>query len=261
VDAAATALEIAGVTDAGRRRARNEDAIYWDAELGVALVADGMGGRSGGEVASTTAVRSIKSDLRLALAGPHGRAGGCGAAGECAAMLSELVRRANQRVLLAAARDPRCRGMGTTLVMALFSQGHLSVANVGDSRAYRLRDARLELLTHDHSMVQELVDRGAMNATEATLSQHRSVLTRALGVGPDIEVDVEHHHTLPGDVLMLCSDGLTRMATDAEIAGVIAPHLGDLRRAARAAVDFANARGGFDNVSIVLMRAGEACHG
>jgi len=254
-------LEIVGLTDVGRVRERNEDAIDWDVPLGVALLADGMGGNQGGDVASRTALQSIKDDLRRALA--DGKRHGPRALTQevRGALVVELVRRANQGVRKSASRDNRLSGMGTTLVMVLAGPGFLTAAHVGDSRLYRVRSACMERLTVDHSMVQELVQRGKMDAAQAARSRHRNVITRALGKSPDVEVDVAHHAIKAGDVFMLCSDGLTNMLSDAELGAVFEVNPEDLAAVARDAVWLANERGGRDNISIVLIRIARFEHG
>ncbi len=245
--------DIAGVSDIGPRRRNNEDAIAWDAELGLALVADGVGGNNGGEVASSTIVRSIKSDLKTALAGDGKRASA--RSGEYqSAMVHELVRRANQRILAMAARDPKLYGMGATLVVALLVDDGIVVANVGDSRVYRMRDGVLERLTRDHLLVSDMVERGCLSEEQARSSRSRNVLSRALGMSGKLEVDVTRHPLQSGDLYLLCSDGLTGAVSDDELAA----HLGNfdvgLRELAQGAVALANRRGGRDNVSAVLMR-------
>jgi protein phosphatase len=251
---AAPAIEIAGVSDVGRLRRRNEDAIDWDTQLGVAMVADGMGGSQGGDIAATTALRSIKYDLRRALADSERHGSRARSREVRGALVVELVRRANQGVRKSAAHDRRLDGMGTTLVMALLGPDYLTAAHVGDSRLYRLRGSRLERLTEDHSMVQEMVGRGQMNARQAATSRHRNVITRALGIAQDVSVDVAHHPIAAGDVFMLCTDGLTNMVPEPELGAALAAHAHDIDVAARNAVNIANARGGRDNVSVVLMR-------
>jgi len=247
-------VEIAGFTDVGRLRRRNEDAIAWDVRLGVAMVADGMGGSTGGDVASSTALRSIKDDLRRALADAE-RHGERGRTREVrASLVTELVRRANQGVRKSAASDQRLNGMGTTLVMALLGPDFITAAHVGDSRLYRLRGGQLERLTEDHSMVQEMVGRGQLSARQAAMSRHRNVITRALGIAQQVSVDVAHHPVEAGDIFLLCTDGLTNMVPEAEIGAALAAHAHHLEGAARNAVNLANARGGRDNVSVVLMR-------
>jgi PPM family protein phosphatase len=257
----APAVEIAGVTHVGRLRKRNEDAIDWDARLGVAMIADGMGGSQGGDVASRTALQSIKDDLRRAFADATRHGSRAHTREVRGALVVELVRRANQGVRKSASRDNRLHGMGTTLVMALVGPGFLTVAHVGDSRLYRVRDAQIERLTDDHSVVQELVDRGQMSASQAARSRHRNVITRAIGKSQDVTVDVAHHPIAAGDVFMLCSDGLTNMLSDTAIAAALAAHRHDLHAAARNAVDSANESGGRDNVSVVLIRVMDEHHG
>lgn len=254
-------LEIVGLTDVGRLRERNEDAIDWDASLGVAMLADGMGGSQGGDVASRTALQSIKDDLRRALAdvnrhGPRARTREVRGA-----LVMELVRRANQGVRKSASRDNRLSGMGTTLVMVLVGPDFLTAAHVGDSRLYRVRGGSVERLTEDHSMVRELVQRGKMDAAQAARSRHRNVITRALGKSQDVEVDVAHHAIAADDIFMLCSDGLTNMLSDAELGTVFDANPEDLAAAARDAVWLANERGGRDNISIVLIRIARVDHG
>ncbi|MCC6531789.1 MAG: Stp1/IreP family PP2C-type Ser/Thr phosphatase [Burkholderiales bacterium] len=255
------AVEIVGVTDVGRLRSRNEDAIDWDTRLGLAMVADGMGGSQGGDVASATALRSIKDDLRRALADSRRHGERAYTKEVRGSLVVELVRRANQGVRKSASRDNRLSGMGTTLVMALVGPDFLTAAHVGDSRMYLLRDRSFIRLTDDHSMVQELVERGAINARQAAKSRHRNVITRALGIAQDVAVDVQHHAIRAGDIFMLCTDGLTNMASDAEIGAVVDAHGHDLQAAARNAVRLANARGGRDNVSVVLIRILGGPHG
>lgn len=247
-------LEIVGLTDVGRLRERNEDAIDWDSALGVAMLADGMGGSQGGDVASRTALQSIKDDLRRALADVRRHGPRAHTREVRGALVVELVRRANQGVRKSASRDNRLSGMGTTLVMALVGPDFLTAAHVGDSRLYRVRGGNVEQLTDDHSMVQELVQRGKLDAAQAARSRHRNVITRALGKSQDVQVDVAHHPISAGDIFLLCSDGLTNMLSDAELGTVFDANPEDLGAAARDAVWLANERGGRDNISIVLIR-------
>ena len=255
------AVEIAGVTDLGRHRKRNEDAIDWDMRLGLAMVADGMGGMQGGDVASATALRSIKSDLRRALADAPRHDDRAHLRAVRGSLVVELVRRANQAVRQSASRDPRLNGMGTTLVMCLVGKDYLTVAHVGDSRLYRLRERKLQRLTEDHTMVQELVERGEMDPRQAAQSRNRNVITRALGVNADVTVDVAHHDVKAGDLYMLCSDGLTGMASDTDISAVLDGAEEGLEATAKRAIELANSRGGRDNVSVVLLKVLETCHG
>ena len=245
--------DIAGLTDMGMRRHNNEDAIAWDAELGLALVADGVGGNNGGEVASSTAVRCIKSDLQAALRGAANEAGAASEHGR-AAMVHELVRRANRRILSMAERDPKLYGMGATLAVALLTDDRVVIANIGDSRVYRMRGDAIEQLTRDHVLTRELVERGSMSEQEAAKSHVGNVLIRALGMTGELKLDLVQHPMQSGDVYLLCSDGLTGMLSDDELAELLTDPAADLREVAQQAVALANQRGGRDNISVILMR-------
>jgi serine/threonine protein phosphatase PrpC len=242
--------DIAGVTHVGRRRRTNEDTMAWDNQLGLALVADGVGGHNGGEVASLTAARSIQADLRIAMqvdAAPD-------SAERRTALVHELVRRANQRVRTAAGRSRELAGMGTTLALALLGDEYATVANVGDSRVYRMRAGKLECLTKDHFAFAELVERGHVTTEEMSRSNMRNVLSRALGMPGEVAPDLTHQRLEPDDLFLLCSDGLTTAANDEEIGELMRTVGPNLRDAAERAVDLANKRGGRDNVSVILMR-------
>lgn len=244
--------DIAGMTDIGLRRRNNEDAIAWDANLGLALVADGIGGNNGGEVASSTVVRSIKSDLQTALRADRGRARPR-TGDDQAALVQELVRRANQRILSMAARDPKLHGMGATLVIALLTEDRIVIANVGDSRVYRMRGGVLEQLTRDHLLVGDMIERGCLSAEQAQNSHFRNVLSRSLGMDGKLEVDLALHPVESGDLYLLCSDGLTCAVSNDELAAHLRGSDAGLRELLQGAVALANRRGGRDNVSAVLM--------
>jgi len=227
-------------TDTGRQRKGNEDAYF--ARSPLFAVADGMGGAQAGEVASRAAIEAIENGL------PDGP-------GSAEERLAGLVLVANERIIEMARADRERAGMGTTMTAAYVTEGDIAVAHVGDSRMYRLRDGGLELLTEDHTLVAELERQGKITQEEAGRHPQRSIITRALGADYDIEVD---HHTWPardGDVYLICSDGLM-MFPEEEIAEIVgsAP---DLRSAARALVDAANAGGGRDNITVVLFRVEE----
>lgn len=232
----------AGLTDTGRKRRRNEDAFVCRAPLFA--VADGMGGAQAGEVAS-----------RLAAAAVSERAPD--SSGE--AVVAALVAEANRRVWQRSTEDMSHSGMGTTITVALadLAAGTIAIGHVGDSRAYRIRDGALEQLTEDHSLVAELVRRGRLSPEEAEAHPQRSVITRALGTEPDVEVDAFTLEALPGDLFLLCSDGLTTMVPDAEILSFAAGARADLDALARALVDAANAAGGEDNVTVVAFELEE----
>lgn len=233
-------VEQAGLTDVGRQRSGNEDSHYEAPPLFV--VADGMGGARSGEVAAQMAV-----DV-FAQAGET--------TGSAEALLERLVKEANRRIHELAQRDAAHAGMGCTLTSALVGDGEVTIGHVGDSRAYRLRDDRLEQLTRDHSLVEELVRQGKLTAEEAEVHPQRSIITRALGPEPDVEVDAFTFPARPGDVYLLCSDGLTGMVSDDDIAEILRSH-DSLAEAAQALIDAANANGGRDNITVVLFRLGE----
>ncbi len=247
-----------GLSDVGVIRSHNEDCFDLDPENQVFVVADGMGGHSHGEIASRIAVDSIRdfvtrtSDTDATLPfeldpslGRHGN------------RIRAAIRVAHDRVLKAIRQDAALHGMGTTVVGVLVEGNSAAVANVGDSRAYRLRDAKLELLTHDHTWVNEQVMAGFLTEEQARSHPLKNVVTRALGGETDVEIDVREWPLQVGDLFLLCSDGLTTMLTDDEIhERVKAP--GRLEELCSRLVRDANARGGYDNVSVVLIRIEDA---
>jgi protein phosphatase len=225
-----------GATDTGRKRRRNEDAFVCAPPLFA--VADGMGGAQAGEVASELAAATLRES--------HTVDGG-------EDRIVALVREANRRVHERAATDASASGMGTTITAALVApDGTIAVGHVGDSRAYRLRGSDLEQLTNDHSLVAELVRRGELSPAEAEVHPQRSVITRALGTDPDIDVDAFTTVGAPGDLYLLCSDGLSSMVDARAINDILVRSRADLPTAARALVDAANRSGGEDNVTVVL---------
>ena len=232
----------AGLTDTGRKRRRNEDAFVCRPPLFA--VADGMGGAQAGEVASRLAAAAVSEAA-------------ADSSGEAA--VAALVAEANRRVWQRSTQDMSHSGMGTTITVALadLAGGTIAIGHVGDSRAYRIRDGALEQLTEDHSLVAELVRRGRLSPEEAETHPQRSVITRALGTDPDVEVDLFTVEALPGDLFLLCSDGLTTMVPDEEILSLAAGSHGGLDAAARALVDAANAAGGEDNVTVVAFELEE----
>jgi len=232
-------LRHAGVTDTGNVRAVNQDWLLTEGDL--AAVADGMGGRSGGEVASRLAVDTLREAF---------------AADPTATGLAEAVRRANAAVWAHAEAHPDLAGMGTTIAaVARVSEGgddRLAVVNVGDSRAYLLQDGRLTRLTADHSLVADLVRAGALSEDEARTHPERHVLTLAVGVGPDVEPHTVEAVPTPGDRLLLCSDGLFNELPDDEITAVLAA-VADPAEAATRLVERANEAGGHDNITAVVL--------
>ena len=240
-------LTHASCSDVGRRRETNEDKFGVDPELGLFLVSDGMGGHVAGQVASDLAtdamLRAVKSLEKVA------------------ATLSERLRyavaRANQEVYQTARKRPELTGMGTTLVALLARDGRAALAHVGDSRAYLFREGQIRQLTDDHSLVGELLRRREITEKAAREHPHRHVLTRALGVREIVEPDLAEISSSPGDVVALCSDGLTNHVRDVEIAEAVHEQA-DLETACKRLVDLANARGGEDNMTLVLVRVNGA---
>lgn len=234
-------VQMSGHTDAGQVRDSNEDAILWNAASGWAVLADGMGGHMAGEVASRLAVETLETYL--------GAMSKDGKGGELE-RLREAVLEANRQIHEQAADDVRCHNMGTTIVAALFHDAILTCAHVGDSRLYRFSDGKLEQLSHDHSLVQELVDEGMMSSEEAAESSHKNVITRALGLEATVAADVLQTPVRTGELYLLCSDGLSDKISDEELAGLLqGKNLDDM---VRELVAEANRRGGEDNISVIL---------
>jgi protein phosphatase len=246
-------IEFAELTDTGRVRDHNEDAIGSDPDIGLMVLADGMGGYNAGEVASGIAVQ-IVSELATEGAGRENRDEIDPHSGlmRQSIVLRDAVYRANKIIFQTAQSQTHCEGMGTTIVACMFYDNKVSVAHVGDSRAYRLRSGVFEQLTLDHSLLQELVDRGFYSEEEAQRSTNRNYVTRALGVEPTVEVEVHEYEVLPDDVYLLCSDGLPDMVEDEDIHLTISTFDASLDIVGKQLIELANDQGGRDNVSVQL---------
>jgi serine/threonine protein phosphatase PrpC len=246
-------IDFAELTDTGRVRDHNEDAIGSDAEIGLMVLADGMGGYNAGEVASGIAVQ-IVSELAVEGASRENRDEIDPHSGlmRQSIVLRDAVYRANKIIFQTAQSQTHCEGMGTTIVACMFYDNKVSIAHVGDSRAYRLRGEVFEQLTLDHSLLQELVDRGFYSVEEAQRSTNRNYVTRALGVEPTVEVEVHEHEVLPEDVYLLCSDGLPDMVEDEDIRLTISSFNASLDNVGKQLIELANDHGGRDNVSVQL---------
>jgi len=244
-----------GVSDVGRVRTNNEDCYKIVELLNLFVLSDGMGGEVHGEIASAMAVETVVKHCLNADSNPAAQVIGAVQPYWSARTkhLATAVHLANRTIFKAAEKDPDHRGMGATLTAAWIDGAKLSIAHVGDSRAYLLRSGSLLQLTRDHSLVAEQVRRGILTAAEAEESNMQSVLLRALGAQAAIEVDAEEHTLFPRDVLLLCSDGLTRMVTEPEIAGTLQAET-DHARAAEKLVALANERGGPDNITVLTVR-------
>ncbi len=249
-------LEIVCATDVGRRRTHNEDAIGEDLDLGLAVLADGMGGYRAGEVASAIAVNMILGEVRdgLKKVKPGVVDEETGLTSE-SLLLKSAIERANQTINQTAQSQPQCQGMGTTVVVVLFYNDRVSVAHVGDSRLYRFRGEVFEQITSDHSLLQELIDKGFYTPEEAKQSLNKNLVTQAMGIEPTVRPDVSEDFVLPGDVHLLCSDGLTDLVEDDEIHLTLRKYSDNLELAAKTLVQLANDAGGKDNISVVLARS------
>ena len=248
-------LEVVNLSDVGRNRPHNEDSTASDPEWGLMVVADGMGGYKAGEVASALAVTAVLRQVYPAL--DRLDAGSDNAENllcKCALLLRKAAEEANHAVYQASREREECKGMGTTLVIALFRANQVCIAHVGDSRMYRLRDSGLQQMTKDHSLYQEVIEKGLCTPQEALEYANKSLVTRALGVKPEVEVDVKREYCLPGDIYLLCSDGLNDMLGDREIHLALRRHEADLEVAGQELVAQANRRGGKDNISVVLVK-------
>jgi serine/threonine protein phosphatase PrpC len=233
----------AAVTDRGRKRPSNEDAFGYSVEDGVYVVCDGMGGAAAGEIASSIAVDEF---LRILCAGDP--------AVRPSALANEAVAAANHAIFSRAQRNPKLSGMGTTLVALLVEDSQVWALNVGDSRCYRLRSGRLEQLTVDHSLVDEQVRLGRMSRAEAVRSPLRNVITRALGTQTQVTPDLFQFEAEPGDLFLLCSDGLSRELSDKQIESQLAPGLPLADRCTHL-VEAAKKAGGHDNITVILVQA------
>lgn len=242
-----------GLSDVGKVREHNEDTIGVDADIGLLVLADGMGGYNAGEVASGIAVKTIMSLVKEAferqdMSLPDSETG----LSRPTIVLRDAIMRANKIIHQTAKTQPQCEGMGTTVVACLFSDNKISVAHVGDSRLYRLRGNRYEQITLDHSLLQELVDRGFYSQAEAQRATNKNYVTRALGVETNVDVEIHEYPVNKGDYYLLCSDGLSDMVEDEDIHLTISTFGANLETIAKQLIQLSNDNGGRDNISIVL---------
>lgn len=241
-------VETASALDTGRARRNNEDAVLVDPDLSLCILADGMGGYNAGEVASDMTVKIVRDEVVRNLPAT-------GASDEIGVRkaMTAAVSSANTAVFEASQKTAEYAGMGTTLVVMLFGAAKVWLGHIGDSRGYRLRAGRLALITKDHSLLQEQLDAGLITPEEAAVSSQRNLVTRALGVEPETELELHGHDWAGGDVYLLCSDGLSDMLPDPKIEEVMLAN-SDLAQMSQALVAAANAAGGRDNISVVLAR-------
>ena len=252
-------IDFAEISDVGRVRDHNEDAIGSVGEIGLMVLADGMGGYNAGQVASGIAVE-IVTEMATDGADREERNDIDSHSGlmRQSIVLRDAVYRANKIIYQTAQSQTNCEGMGTTIVACMFYDDKISIAHVGDSRAYRLRAGQLEQMTMDHSLLQELVDRGFYSAEEAQRSTNRNYVTRALGVEPTVDVEVHEHAVLPDDVYLRCSDGVPDMVEDDDIHLTISTFNASLDVVGQQLIDLANDHGGRDNVSVMLAQVNES---
>ena len=241
------------LTDTGKVREHNEDMIGSEADIGLFVLADGMGGYNAGEVASGIAVKTIINLVRdaflredLSVRDPES------GLTRPSIILRDAIHRANKIIYHTSKTQPQCEGMGTTVVACLFHDNKVSIAHVGDSRAYRLRDNRFEQMTLDHSLLQELVDRGFYSQQEAQRATNKNYVTRALGVEQNVEVEIHEQPAQKSDYYVLCSDGLSDMIEDEDIHLTISTFGDSLDTIAKQLVQLSNEHGGRDNISIIM---------
>ena len=248
-------LEIASHTDPGMVRSNNEDSIASIAEQGLVVLADGMGGYNAGEVASGMATTVLTTDLRQWLE-QHEPQEVDPKSGQKTAlkMLQEEIAKTNTSIYQASQSQPQYAGMGTTLVVALFYDNKMMVAHIGDSRLYRQRGDEFTQVTKDHSLLQEQMDAGMLTKEQAKLSSNKNLVTRALGIDPAVEPEIHEYDTKPGDIYLLCSDGLSDMVSDEDIGMTLQALGANLNLAVQQLVQMANDNGGRDNVSVILIK-------
>ena len=248
-------IEVANISDTGLKRPHNEDSAVTDTALGLAVVADGMGGYKAGEVASAIAAQLILNEVRAGIAnGDANTKVGSAGMSRATLVIRDAVAKANAEVFRTAQEVPQCQGMGTTVVVVFYHGDKVSIAHVGDSRVYRLRGNEFKQITRDHSLIQELIDRGFFTPEEAAENTPKNLVTRALGIEQSVEVDVQEQDLQAGEIYLLCSDGLNDMVDDEEIHLTLSKYSANLVEAATELVRLANEKGGKDNVSVVLVR-------
>ncbi len=244
------------LSDTGRVRHNNEDAVAEDPDVGLVILADGMGGYNAGEIASGIAITTVLDVVRRQHPGlKHGEIDRESGYSVESLLLKSAVEEAHRTIYQVSQSQPQCAGMGTTIVACLLHDDRMSIAYVGDSRLYRYRRGGIEQITRDHSLIEELVARGHYSREDAAKLVRKNIVTRALGVEPEVLVDVIEDTVDAGDVVLLCSDGLTDMISDETIGAVLSENGNDLTLAAQKLIDLANEAGGKDNVSVVLVRA------
>src|SRR5437868_7490716 len=248
-------LEIVSATDPGMVRSHNEDSVAADAANGLVVLADGMGGYNAGEVASGMATTVIITEMQQVLAEVQPYQVDEKTKQEVGnRIVRDQVLKANTSIYQAAQSQPQYAGMGTTLVVCLLYDNRMLVAHLGDSRLYLLRETKFRQVTRDHSLLQEQIDSGIITPEQAKKAAHKNLVTKALGIDPMVEPEIHEYPTKPGDIYLLCSDGLCDMVDDEDIGMTLQTLGGNLKLAAQQLVQMANDNGGRDNVSVILVR-------
>jgi len=242
-----------GLSDVGRKRSHNEDTFLLSEELNLFIVADGMGGHSGGELASRMSVQSIEEVIRSLTSDPEATviSGVNTDEAECGDQLRYAIEIASKKIYDRAKFDTSLKGMGTTTVAALFKDGKIHVANVGDSRAYMFRDKKMSQVTTDHSLVNEQIKAGLITKSDAKSHKLKNIITRSVGYTEEVDIDVHSFDVKMGDKFLLCTDGLTNMVDDKTIEKIVGDH--PIKDSCYKLVEKANENGGDDNVSVVLL--------
>ena len=235
---------LCGKTDAGLLRNNNEDSIGYNESIALAVLADGMGGHLGGEMASAMTVNMMLESITAKAIKNS----------TVSRLMHKAIMQANKSVYDSSKTNPQYRGMGTTVVALMFYDNHFTVAHVGDSRLYRLRNNQLEQITRDHSFVQEQIDLGLHTAEQARNSPHKNLITRAIGIDDDVQVDIQEDIAMPDDIYLLCSDGVNDMLEDKLIEKILIDHSCDLENASSEIIRLANEHGGKDNISALLAK-------
>ncbi|MBI5625668.1 MAG: Stp1/IreP family PP2C-type Ser/Thr phosphatase [Nitrosomonadales bacterium] len=249
------ALEIVSQTNSGMVRSHNEDSVACEPSCGLVVLADGMGGYNAGEVASGIAVSVVATELCQRLLGESPTDSDDVTGEELGVLLlRENIQKANSSIFHASQSQPQYAGMGTTIVSGLFYDNRVVVGHIGDSRMYRMREGTLGSITRDHSLLQEQIDAGIISIEDARLSKNKNLVTRAVGIDAEVEVEIHVHDVLVGDIYLLCSDGLNDMVEDEDIQSTLSAFQSNLPLAASQLIQLANDNGGRDNVSVILVK-------
>ena len=246
------AIKVVRMSHVGMLREHNEDAVASDLSIGLVLLADGMGGYKAGEVASQIAVLMIASEMTEAMQSTSRLFKTEPGLLPASNMLINAVEKTNAAIYQIAQLQPECSGMGTTLVVGVFTDNKLVVGHIGDSRMYRLRAEAFEQITEDHSLVQEQINAGLITTAQAKIARNKNLVTRALGIDPTVELELQELAVELGDKYLLCSDGLSDLLSDAEIVQILREQADDMEAAAEKLVEKANEYGGLDNISVVI---------